>query len=195
MTDHEARANSLRVSAYDRRFVALHWLLALLIIATFAIGLVMVELRFSPLRLRLFNWHKWLGIAILALSLARFGWRLVTPRLVPLPPGMPSWQLAAARGTHFAFYVLFLVVPLSGWLYTSAVGVPVVWLGWLPLPDLMPLNKPFGEEVLKPLHSSSSYLLAALVAVHAAAALKHQLVDRDRLLADMWPWWPGRKSA
>ena len=77
----------------------------------------MVELRFSPLRLRLFNWHKWLGIAILALSLARL--RLAPRRrlgCVPLPPGMPAWQLAAARGTHFAFYVLFLVVPLSGWL-------------------------------------------------------------------------------
>jgi len=190
MADHEAPAFSLRASAYDRRFVALHWLLALLIVAAFAIGLVMVELRFSPLRLRLFNWHKWLGIAILALSLARFGWRLGTRRLVPLPSGMPAWQLAAARGTHVAFYALFLIVPLSGWLYTSAVGVTVVWLGWLPLPDLTPLNKPFGEEVLKPLHSASSYLLGALVVVHAAAALKHQLVDRDRLLADMWPWWP-----
>ena len=185
----------MRASAYDRRFVALHWLLALLIVAAFVMGLVMVELRFSPLRLRLYNWHKWLGIAILALSLARSGWRLVTHRLVPLPPGMPAWQRAAARGTHFAFYALFLIVPLSGWLYTSAVGVPVVWLGWLPLPDLMPLNKPFGEEVLKPLHSASSYLLAALVIVHASAALKHQLVDRDRLLADMWPWWPARKVA
>jgi cytochrome b561 len=195
MADQQARAIPSRASAYDRRFVALHWLLALLIAAAFVMGLVMVELRFSPLRLRLYNWHKWLGIAILALSLARLGWRLVTRRLVPLPSGMPSWQLAAARGTHFAFYALFLIVPLSGWLYTSAVGVPVVWLGWLPLPDLMPLNTPFGEEVLKPLHSASSYLLAALVVVHAAAALKHQLVDRDRLLADMWPWWPGRGPA
>jgi cytochrome b561 len=195
MTDQQARATSLRASAYDRRFVALHWLLALMIVAAFAMGLVMVELRFSPLRLRLFNWHKWLGIAILALSLARFGWRLVAPRLVPLPSDMPAWQLAAARGTHLAFYALFLIVPLSGWLYTSAVGVPVVWLGWLPLPDLTPLDKPFGEEVLKPLHNASSYLLAALVVVHVAAALKHQLVDRDRLLADMWPWWPGRGAA
>jgi cytochrome b561 len=138
MADQQARAIPSRASAYDSRFVALHWLLALLIAAAFVMGLVMVELRFSPLRLRLYNWHKWLGIAILALSLARLGWRLVTRRLVPLPSGMPSWQLAAARGTHFAFYAQFLIVTLRGWLYTSEVGVPVVWLGWLPLPDLMP---------------------------------------------------------
>jgi cytochrome b561 len=195
MADPQARASAGRALAYDRRFVALHWLLAALIGAAFVMGLVMVELRFSPLRLRLFNWHKWLGIAILALSAARLCWRLATRRLRPLPADMPAWQLAAARGTHFAFYALFLIVPLSGWLYTSAVGVPVVWLGWLALPDLTPVDKPFAEEVLKPLHSVSAYLLAALVVVHALAALKHQLVDRDRLLAEMWPWWPGRRQA
>ena len=140
MADQQARANSLRVSAYDRRFVALHWLLALLIVATSSIGLVMVELRFSPLRLRLFNWHKWLGIAILALSLARFGWRLVTPRLAAAAPGHA--RVATRRGARNPLRVLRSVPvrALSGWLYTSAVGVPVVWLGWLPLPDLVPLT-------------------------------------------------------
>jgi len=84
-------------------------------------------------------------------------------------------------------------VPVLGWLYTSAVGVPVVLFGWLPLPDLTPLDKPFGDEVLKPLHNVSAYVLAGLVVLHTAAALKHQLVDRDGLLANMWPWWPTRR--
>jgi cytochrome b561 len=192
MDDPEARRIPARAAAFDVRFVALHWLLAALIVGAFLTGLYMVELVFSPLRFRLYNWHKWVGMLVLALSAARLGWRLTLHRSTPLPPGIPSWQLAAARGTHLAFYALFLIVPLLGWLYTSAVGVPVIWFGWLALPDLTPLNKPFGDQVLKPLHSASAYLLAALVVLHTAAALKHQLIDRDRLLSDMWPWWPGR---
>ena len=62
----------------------------------------------------------------------------------------------------------------------------------LPLPDFVPRDKPFGEEVLKPLHEVSSYLLATIVVLHVAAALKHHFVDRDHLLARMWPWWPTR---
>jgi cytochrome b561 len=62
----------------------------------------------------------------------------------------------------------------------------------LPLPDFVPRNKPFGDEVLRPLHEVASYLLAAIVVLHVAAASKHQFVDRDHLLARMWPWWPTR---
>jgi cytochrome b561 len=179
--------------AYDAFAVSLHWLLAVLIAASFVVGLVMVDLAFSPTRFRLYNWHKWAGMAVLALSAARLAWRMAGRKPPPLPPGIPAWQLAAYKGTHVAFYLLFFAVPLLGWFYTSAVGVPVVWLGLLPLPDLVPLNKPFGEEVLKPLHSASAYALAAIVVLHTAAALKHQFVDRDHLLARMWPWWPTRE--
>jgi cytochrome b561 len=68
--------------------------------------------------------------------------------------------------------------------------VPVVWLGIVPLPDFVPRDKAFGEDVLKPLHAAASYLLAAVVVVHVAAALKHEFVDRDHLLARMWPRRP-----
>jgi cytochrome b561 len=65
----------------------------------------------------------------------------------------------------------------------------------LPLPDFVPRDKPFGDQVLKPLHEIASWLLAALVVVHVAAALKHHFVDRDGLLVRMWPWWPSRTRA
>ncbi len=93
------------------------------------------------------------------------------------------------------FYALFFIVPLLGWAYTSAVGVPVVFLGVLPLPDFVPRDKSFGDEVLKPLHEVASWLLAAVVVVHVAAALKHHFVERDGLLVRMWPWWPSRRRA
>ncbi|MEO6896251.1 MAG: cytochrome b [Caldimonas sp.] len=181
--------------AYDRVAVSLHWILAALIAASFFVGLYMVGLHFSPLRFRLFNWHKWAGMAVLALSIARLAWRAAGHPAPALPPGVPGWQLAASRATHVAFYVLFLVVPLLGWLYTSAAGVSVVWLGWLSLPDLVPVDKSLADAVFKPLHSLASYFLAALVVLHVAAALKHQFVDRDHLLVRMWPWWPSRNRS
>ena len=98
---------------------------------------------------------------------------------------MPGWQLVAHRGTHLLLYVLFFAVPLLGWAYSSALGVPIVWFGVLPLPDFVPLDKEFAEAVLKPLHQASAFTLAAVVVLHAAAALKHQFVDRDGLLDRM----------
>jgi cytochrome b561 len=180
---------------YDRVAVSLHWILAALITASFLVGLYMVDLHFSPLRLRLFNWHKWAGMAVLALSAARLAWRASGHPAPALPPGLPGWQVTAYRATHLAFYGLFFVVPIAGWLYTSAVGVPVVWFGWLPLPDLVPVDKPLADAVFKPLHRLGADALAALVVLHTAAALKHQLVDRDRLMVRMWPWWPSRRTS
>ena len=173
--------------AYDGIAIALHWLLALLIVGAFLVGLTMTDLPFSPRRFRLFNWHKWAGMAALFLSAARLLWRLKDRSGPPLPPGMPPWQATAYRASHLAFYVLFFAVPLLGWFYTSAVGVPVVWLGVLPLPDLVPLDKAFGDQVWKPLHAWASYALGGLVVLHVFAALKHQFIDRDQLLARMWP--------
>ena len=188
-------AADFAAASYDAVAIAMHWLLAAGIVATFLIGLSMVDLPLSPQRLRLYNWHKWLGIAVLALSAARLVWRAAGHPPPPLPAHTPQWQQQAYRGTHLVFYALFFAVPLLGWATTSALGVPVVWLGWLPLPDFVPRNKPFGEEVLAPLHQATSYLLAAIVLLHVAAAFKHQFVDRDHLLARMWPWWPTRRSA
>lgn len=179
-------------AAYGGVAVVLHWLLAVLIVVAFFIGLSMVDLPLSPLRLRLYNWHKWLGVAVLALSAARLVWRAAGHRPPPLPAHTPRWQQQAYRGTHLVFYALFFAVPLLGWAYTSADGVPVVLFGVLPLPDFVPRDKPFGDAVLKPLHEVTSYLLAAIVVVHVAAAMKHQFVDGDHLLGRMWPWWPTR---
>jgi cytochrome b561 len=178
--------------AYGSVAVVLHWLLAALIVVAFFIGLSMVGLPLSPRRLRLYNWHKWIGIGVLVLSAARLLWRAAGHVPPPLPAHTPPWQQQAYRGTHLVFYALFFLVPLLGWAYTSAVGVPVVWFGWLPLPDFVPRDKLFGEEVLAPLHEVASYLLAAIVVVHVAAAMKHQFIDGDHLLARMWPWWPTR---
>jgi len=174
---------------YGAVAMALHWLLALMIVTSFSVGLYMTSLPFSPLQLKLVNWHKWAGITILGLSALRLLWRLSHPP-PPLPArivaAMPGWQLVAHRGTHFLLYLLFFAVPLFGWAYSSALGFPIVWLGVAPLPDFVPVDKEFAEAVLKPLHKGSAFTLAAVVLLHAAAALKHHFVDRDGLLDRMW---------
>ena len=167
---------------YSTTAIALHWLLAVMIFASLLVGNFVSDLSVSPLQLRLVNWHKWAGVTILALSLLRLAWRLAHRP----PPDVPMarWQQRAAHATHWAMYGLFLAVPLAGWAYSSASGFPVVWFGVLALPDFVAPDKALAAA-LKPLHALLAYTLAALVAVHVAAAIKHQFVDGDGLLARM----------
>jgi cytochrome b561 len=174
---------------YDYVAIALHWLLAVALVALFSVGLYMADLPFSPQRLKLYNWHKWAGVTILLLSVLRLIWRLThRPPALPatITQSMPSWQMRAYHGTHVAMYLLFFAVPLIGWAYSSAAGFPIVLFAVLPLPDFLPVNKEWAE-LIKPLHQISAFTLAGLAAVHVAAALKHQWVDRDGLIARMLP--------
>lgn len=177
------------VARYTLLAIALHWLLALVILAMFAVGLYMADLPFSPLRLKLYNWHKWAGVTFLALTVLRLLWR-VTHRPPALPPAvtkaMPGWQTRAYHATHYLLYLLFFAVPLIGWAYSSAAGFPIVWFGQLPLPDLLSKNKELAD-MIKPLHELSAYALVGLAGLHLAAALKHHWVDRDGLLSRMLP--------
>lgn len=164
--------------------IAFHWLLALAIVGAFGVGVYMADLPFSPQRLKLYNWHKWAGVTILALSALRLLWRLTHRPPADLP--MPAWQRLAAHATHIALYVLFFAVPLVGWAYSSAAGFPIVWFGVLPLPDFVSPDKALAEAI-KPWHGRLAWLLALLVLMHVAAALKHHFIDRDGLLSRMSP--------
>ncbi|MCZ8253656.1 MAG: cytochrome b [Hylemonella sp.] len=181
--------SDLTPARYTRTAIALHWLLALLLLGMFVVGLYMTSLPFSPQRLKLYNWHKWAGIVVLTLSFLRLLWRL-SHRPPALPDAvlaaMPTWQRLAHHGTHGALYLLFFAIPLLGWAYSSAAGFPIVVFGVLPLPDFVPVDKALAEA-LKPWHAYAAYALAALVVLHVAAALKHQFVDRDSLLTRMLP--------
>ncbi|MBC7956747.1 MAG: cytochrome b [Cytophagales bacterium] len=170
-------------SRYTPVAMAMHWVLALAIVGSFSMGVYMADLPFSPQRLKLYNWHKWAGVTILALSALRLLWRLT--HQPPADQPMPAWQRLAAHGTHYLLYVLFFAVPLVGWAYSSAAGFPIVWFGVLPLPDFVPMDKALAEAI-KPWHGYLAFAMAALVLMHVAAALKHQFIDRDGLLSRMW---------
>jgi cytochrome b561 len=171
---------------YDALAIALHWLLAVALFGALGVGLYMSSLPLSPMRLRLVNWHKWAGLTILALSVLRLLWRL--GHQPPPPPPMAAWQRRAAQTTQAMLYALFLAVPLAGWAYSSAAGFPVVLYGVLPLPDWVDADRALADT-LKSVHRALAYGLATMIALHLAAALKHQVVDRDGLLRRMWPGW------
>ena len=169
---------------YTRTAMLLHWLLALAIVVSFVVGLQMVDMKVSVLRLKLYNWHKWAGICILTLSALRLLWRL-GHRPPPDVP-MPAWQRGAAHATHGLLYLLFFATPLVGWAYSSAAGFPIVVFGVLPLPDFVTQSKELAAAI-KPWHGWLAKGMAVLVLLHVAGALKHQFVDRDGLVRRMLP--------
>lgn len=173
----------MSVVRYTRPAVLLHWLIALLVLGLFPLGIYMADLALSPTKLKLYSYHKWAGVTVFALALLRVLWRLWNA-----PPPFPSTQSALqqrmARLGHALLYVFMLAAPITGWLMSSAYGFTTVWFGVLPLPDLLDKNEALGD-VLKLVHRYLNYAFLALVVGHIAAALKHQWIDRDGTLQRM----------
>jgi len=160
---------------YTRTAISLHWSMAVLIVGNWVLGWTMSDLPFSPSRIRLFNYHKWIGVTILALAAARLAWRIFHA-----PPELPGdiarWQQRVSHVAHGLLYVLFFAVPLSGWAYSSATGFPLVYLGLVPLPDWVPVDKALAKDLLT-VHATLAYSLAATVALHVAGAIQHGIAE------------------
>ncbi len=170
-------------ATYTRTAKSLHWLMALLLIGLLALGFYMQDLPLSPEKLQLYAWHKWAGVSAFLLVLLRLSWRLAhTPP--PLPASMPRTMQLAAHAGHLLLYGLMIVIPLSGWLMSSAKGFQTVWFGVLPIPDLIGKDKATGE-LLALVHKSLNLLFVAAILGHVAAALKHHFIDKDGLLDRM----------
>jgi cytochrome b561 len=103
-----------------------------------------------------------------------------------LPTTMPKLLQMLAHGGHLALYGLMIVIPLSGWLMSSAKGFQTVWFGILPIPDLLEKNKELGD-LLQTVHMSLNLLFAATIVGHIGAALKHHFIDKDDILKRMLP--------
>ncbi len=163
----------------------LHWSIALLIFIQFPLGWLAESWRLSPTKLKLFVWHKSLGLVILVLALLRIAWRLYDRR-PPWPSSMPLWERRAASAVHLLLYLLPIALPLSGWVINSAAAIPfkVFWL--FPLPDIVPPSKPL-EQLAKAVHGGLGWALAGTVALHVAAALRHHVLLKDDVLRRMLP--------
>ncbi len=172
-------------SRYTSTALTLHWLGALLIVCGFGLGLFMTDMPFSPAKFQYYAWHKWIGITVFLLAAVRLAWRAGHPAPA-LPATMPPWQVGASRISHVLLYALMLAIPLSGWIYSSATGVSVVYLGLLPLPDLVPKDRE-NAKLLLLVHQSLNFTLASVVVIHVAAALRHHFVDGDDVLTRILP--------
>ncbi len=176
---------------YTRTAITLHWLIALLICAAFPLGLYMHDLPLSPHKLRMYSYHKWIGVTVFLFAVVRLSWR-ISHRPPALPDSMANWEKSAAHAMHFALYALIFLAPLSGWLMSSAKGFQTVWFGMLPLPDLVGKDKELGNT-LQEVHEALNFLMLGLVLAHAGAALKHHVIERDDVLARMLPFLDSRK--
>jgi cytochrome b561 len=173
------------VASYSPLSKAIHWIMAAFILTTIPIGLTMTRLPSGNLQNQLFDIHESVGATIFTLACLRLAVRVV--RGVPEPhPGLARWQRIAAEATHRALYVLLFVVPILGWLGSSALGATVSVYGLFDLPRLLSENKPLSETLFF-LHVSGAYLITALLGAHIGAALMHGFVARDGVLQRMLP--------
>src|SRR6266581_1174861 len=162
-----------------------HWVMAALILAQIALGLMAASWRVSPAKLELFFWHKSTGMLILALVALRLLWRLANPAPM-LPPGMAAWERAAARLSHLFLYALMIALPVTGWIVNSASNVPfrIFWL--IPLPAIVAPDEP-SADLAAGVHRGLAALLALALLAHIGAALRHHFVNRNTVLLRMLP--------
>lgn len=170
---------------YTTTAKCLHWLMAVTIIALFVCGLYMSDLPFSPIKLKLFSWHKWFGVCIFILFFVRLTWRL-SHRPPALPEHMSVTEKRVAHIGHGLLYLFMFLIPLSGWLMSSAAGFQTVLFGVLPIPNLLEKNQVLSEQLAQ-LHLGLNLFMAAVVVGHASVALKHHFIDKDDVLTRILP--------
>lgn len=170
-------------SRYSTLAIAVHW--ATFACLALALG-VMLALEWADLdlpRKTAVMVHRSAGFSVLLLTLLRLPLRIWSPR--PAAPE-PTAANRLAQGLHHLFYLLLFALPLAGWLLTSYMGKPVTLFGHLQLPALAPADED-RADLLKELHEWAGWSFAALIALHAAAAIVHQVRFKDGVLYKMLP--------
>lgn len=180
---------STQTARYSSVAIALHWIIALLVLTLIALGLYMDHASIddpTPLH----NLHKALGILVMLLVVVRVIWRL-THKAPSLPQDMPKQQRIAAMSVEGILYIFQILMPATGWLAMSAIAAPVVMFGlfsWpnIPLPESV-LESGSLSTILFPLHQWLSWFFAGFIALHILAALYHRIIRRDQIIFRMLP--------
>ncbi len=185
----------MTIQRYTRTAMALHWIIAALILANIALALAADHLPEGWARPAI-DLHKSFGITVLGLAAIRVLWRATHPA-PPLPAGYPGWERWSAHAVHAFLYLLIFGLPLSGWAHDSAWSAaashPVTLYGLIPWPRMgwfaamAPDQSDAWHDLLGRLHQSFGYVLYAMVGAHLLGALKHQWLDREPELQRMLP--------
>ncbi|MCV0394787.1 MAG: cytochrome b [Rhizobiaceae bacterium] len=163
----------------------LHWIMAVLVLAMIAAGLIMTQEIERPLQDRLFIFHKSCGAILLVLVAFRIAWRLTHPA-PPLPDSVPPLQKLAAYATHLGLYVFLVVMAVSGYVRVTSGGFPIDLLDAIGIEPLLSRDEARAEQA-KFIHATAKYGLIVLIALHVAAAAFHGLVLKDGVFSRMWP--------
>jgi cytochrome b561 len=192
-TAKPARVAMLDGDRYPLAAIVLHWTIAVLIVIQLFLGWTMNEWvpDHSPLQDQIQSIHVSLGLTILILVLVRIGIRIAKPP-PPVPADIAAWERMLINITHSLFYVLLLVLPLTGWALVSVGKDPIsLWgIPWPRLPGLgfMAHSRPLRHG-LKSIHTYWLIWLVILnLALHVAGALRHQFDGHPVL----WRMLPGR---
>lgn len=175
---------------YSTISILLHWLIAALVLVQILL-ISAHDATEGPMSREFVQIHKSVGLAVLLLTLFRIGWRVANPPPAP-PATMKPWEKALSGTVHVLFYVALIVLPLTGWAASSAMGREIVWFGLFNWP-LLPVGG--GRETagaLMDLHGIAVKTVYGLVALHVIGALKHQFIDRDTVLGRMVPFLARR---
>ncbi|MGF1527751.1 MAG: cytochrome b [Candidatus Competibacterales bacterium] len=180
--------NRLRWGSISQLF---HWAIAITIIATAALGLYMVDVPLSQFRLKiqLYDLHKAIGIILILVVVARLAWRWINPTPA-LPDNLKGYERVLAKGTHWLFYGLMFAMPISGYIMHSTSTVrrtPVELFGGITVPNILPANENLSE-IAEGVHEALFWVLAVLLVLHVAAALKHHFILKDGVLLRMLPF-------
>lgn len=170
------------VAEYGSFAKVLHWLIAGILVAQFAIGWLMPKVRRGMEPGLGMQVHISIGISVLALIAVRLVWRITHP--VPDEPALSRWQRNGSLAVHWVLYVLVFVTTFSGWFYASARGWSLAFFGLFPLPGLTAEGSPTGHA-LGEIHESVVWVLLAVIGVHVIGALVHAFVYRDHVMQRM----------
>jgi len=166
---------------YDTVARALHWIAALLVIANLTSGLASNVIK--PVFRDVVAVHKSIGVTIFVLSVARIVWTLVRGRRPRR--NIARWESVASIANQWLFYAMLFVLPLTGWIFTSAGQYPLTWFGLLTVPKL---DIQRGDVLVALARSSHEWIgicFAVLACLHVAAALRHHFILKDQVLSDM----------
>lgn len=164
--------------------ISLHWLMALVVVGMFVLGLYMTGLTYyDPWYRTAPALHKSLGFVLFGLLLLRLLWRWFNPAPAPLPSHTALEQFAA-RAMHALLYLLLILVMISGYLISTADGRPVEVFGLFQIPALISSIER-QEDIAGAFHLVLAITTLVLVGLHALAALKHHFFDKDRTLLRM----------
>lgn len=173
--------------------IVLHWVIALAMIGMIFGGWYMTDLPDgAPGQYFLYQLHKSIGITVLLLTVARIIWRVMNPPPA-LPDDMNALEKTASHLVHLGFYGLMILLPLTGWLYSSVsvkLDVPTVLYGlisWPDVPFVDALKTEGASGTVNFIHGRLAWLLLALLALHVAGAIKHEIGSETGVLKRMIP--------